>query len=217
MCSQRGRRILPRLDASGAMASARAAQTPLRAGKEPHIFLLPKFCSTKGSSSRQASSNIHGENSEKTQRVSLQSGSTVITERFSGVAKSGDSSVRMTQVRKRHFLRHLYIKINILPRQARDKHRENSKKDSVFSQCMRVLYSIQDAVSKNRLSFFIPNSHPKNDHFTETILPRQARDKHEGKHAKRGDHLLRSRISSGRRPSRAKRRQPGAKTPILRH
>jgi hypothetical protein len=101
--------------------------------------------------------------------------------------------------------------MNILPRQARDKHRKNSKKKAVFSQCMRVLYSIQDAVSKNRLSFFIPNSHPKNDHFTETILPRQARDKHEGKHSKRGDHLLRSRISSGRRPSRAKRRQPGAK------
>jgi hypothetical protein len=36
------------------------------------------------------------------------------------------------QVRKRHFLSHLYIKINILPRQARDKHRENSKKDAVF-------------------------------------------------------------------------------------
>jgi hypothetical protein len=31
------------------------------------------------------------------------------------------------------FLRHLYIKTNILPRQARDKHRENSKKDAV--QC----------------------------------------------------------------------------------
>jgi hypothetical protein len=32
------------------------------------------------------------------------------------------------KVRKRHFLRHLYIKVIILPRQARDKHRENSKK-----------------------------------------------------------------------------------------
>ena len=31
-------------------------------------------------------------------------------------------------MRKRHFLRHLYIKCIILPRQARDKHRENSKK-----------------------------------------------------------------------------------------
>jgi hypothetical protein len=34
----------------------------------------------------------------------------------------------VAQVRKRHFLRHLYIKCIILPRQARDKHRENSKK-----------------------------------------------------------------------------------------
>eukprot|EP01046_Picozoa_sp_COSAG06_P066339 COSAG06_NODE_16692_length_986_cov_1.705750_1_plen_203_part_00 len=33
---------------------------------------------------------------------------------------------------KRHFLSHLYIKTNILPRQARDKHRENSKKSGVF-------------------------------------------------------------------------------------
>eukprot|EP01046_Picozoa_sp_COSAG06_P034079 COSAG06_NODE_3534_length_5216_cov_183.913655_6_plen_233_part_00 len=32
------------------------------------------------------------------------------------------------QVRKRHFLGHLYIKCIILPRQARDEHRENSKK-----------------------------------------------------------------------------------------
>jgi hypothetical protein len=31
-------------------------------------------------------------------------------------------------VRKRHFLRHFYINAIILPRQARDKHRENSKK-----------------------------------------------------------------------------------------
>jgi hypothetical protein len=34
----------------------------------------------------------------------------------------------LSKVRKRHFLRHLYIKCIILPRQARDKHRENSKK-----------------------------------------------------------------------------------------
>jgi hypothetical protein len=32
------------------------------------------------------------------------------------------------------FFRHLYIKTNILPRQARDKHRENSKKEAVLSQ-----------------------------------------------------------------------------------
>jgi gluconate kinase len=33
-----------------------------------------------------------------------------------------------SQASKRHFLRHLYIKCIILPRQARDDHRENSKK-----------------------------------------------------------------------------------------
>jgi hypothetical protein len=37
------------------------------------------------------------------------------------------SPARRPPVRKRHFLSHLYIKINILPRQARDNHRENSK------------------------------------------------------------------------------------------
>jgi hypothetical protein len=35
-------------------------------------------------------------------------------------------------VRKRVFLRHLYIKCIILPRQARDKHREISKKGRRF-------------------------------------------------------------------------------------
>jgi hypothetical protein len=35
-------------------------------------------------------------------------------------------------VRKRHFLRHLYIKINILPRQARDEHRESTQKKCRF-------------------------------------------------------------------------------------
>ena len=39
-----------------------------------------------------------------------------------------------SQDRKRHFLRHLYIKCMILPRQARDKHRENRKRktENVF-------------------------------------------------------------------------------------
>eukprot|EP01046_Picozoa_sp_COSAG06_P006650 COSAG06_NODE_314_length_17706_cov_366.601940_9_plen_81_part_00 len=32
------------------------------------------------------------------------------------------------------FLRHLYIKMIILPRQARDKHRKNSKKSAVSSR-----------------------------------------------------------------------------------
>jgi hypothetical protein len=34
-------------------------------------------------------------------------------------------------VKKRHFLRHLHIKCIILPRQARDKHRENSQQSGV--------------------------------------------------------------------------------------
>jgi hypothetical protein len=37
-------------------------------------------------------------------------------------------------VRKTAFLSNLYIKTNILPRQARDEHRENSKKSAVFPQ-----------------------------------------------------------------------------------
>ena len=48
----------------------------------------------------------------------------------SGIAILLFTSTRtiIIQVRKRHFLRHLYIKCIILPRQARDEHRENSKK-----------------------------------------------------------------------------------------
>jgi hypothetical protein len=38
------------------------------------------------------------------------------------------------EVRKRSFLSHLYIKTIILPRQARDKHRETLKKMAVFLQ-----------------------------------------------------------------------------------
>jgi len=41
-----------------------------------------------------------------------------------GINLSGNKTV---------FLSHLYIKTNILPRQARDKHRENSKKEAVFT------------------------------------------------------------------------------------
>ena len=38
----------------------------------------------------------------------------------------------VARVKKRLFLRHLYLKCVILPRQARDKHRENSKKEWRF-------------------------------------------------------------------------------------
>jgi hypothetical protein len=45
-------------------------------------------------------------------------------------------------VRKTYFLRHLYIKTIILPRQARDKHRESTQKRVTFfagRTCERVL------------------------------------------------------------------------------
>jgi hypothetical protein len=53
--------------------------------------------------------------------------------------RTQDASVyidyRVTTVMKRALLRcHLYIKCIILPKQARDKHRENSKKDIAFLQ-----------------------------------------------------------------------------------
>jgi hypothetical protein len=40
---------------------------------------------------------------------------------------------------KTGFLRHLFIKMLILPRQARDKHRENSKKPVLSKTCSAVL------------------------------------------------------------------------------
>eukprot|EP01046_Picozoa_sp_COSAG06_P057580 COSAG06_NODE_11271_length_1534_cov_49.620209_1_plen_231_part_00 len=53
-----------------------------------------------------------------------------------GQSSAGGSSSRgpctTAHLRKTAFLSHLYIKTIILPRQARDKHRENSKKDAVF-------------------------------------------------------------------------------------
>eukprot|EP01046_Picozoa_sp_COSAG06_P027978 COSAG06_NODE_2497_length_6757_cov_80.480625_5_plen_119_part_00 len=39
-----------------------------------------------------------------------------------------DDAASNDQVRKTHFLSHLYIKTIILPRQARDKHKKSSKK-----------------------------------------------------------------------------------------
>jgi hypothetical protein len=47
-------------------------------------------------------------------------------------ASKAENRRRDIHLRKTAFLSHLYIKTIILPRQARDKHRENSKKDAVF-------------------------------------------------------------------------------------
>jgi hypothetical protein len=51
---------------------------------------------------------------------------------------------RRSCLRKTAFLSHLYIKTNTLPRQARDKHRENSKKDAVFpTECLHQTIRLQ--------------------------------------------------------------------------
>jgi hypothetical protein len=59
--------------------------------------------------------------------------------RITRLSRRCDATVRGVRVeadehilRKPAFLSHLCIKTIILPRQARDKHRENSKKDAVF-------------------------------------------------------------------------------------
>jgi hypothetical protein len=46
-----------------------------------------------------------------------------------------NSKVDDAQVRKRRFLSRLYTNAIILPRQARDKHRENSKKGRFLAGC----------------------------------------------------------------------------------
>ena len=55
-----------------------------------------------------------------------------------------------TQVEKTVFLRHLYIKIIILPRQARDKHRENSKKETVLLQIASIMQKQSELMDRNK-------------------------------------------------------------------
>ena len=56
------------------------------------------------------------------------------------VAYSSASSVNAPPAKNGSFLRcHLYIKSIILPRQARDKHWENSKKDAVFRTVLSLI------------------------------------------------------------------------------
>jgi hypothetical protein len=77
---------------------------------------------------------------------------------------------RQTACEKTAFLSHLYIKTNILPRQARDKHRENSKKMPFF---LGFLAMDQQGVFEVRKRSF--QSHLCVNAFA---LPRQARDEH---------------------------------------
>ena len=53
------------------------------------------------------------------------------------------TSCTILPLRKTAFLSHLYIKTNILPRQARDKHRENSKKDAVFRTAQASRWAVR--------------------------------------------------------------------------
>ena len=61
-------------------------------------------------------------------------------------------------MRKRHFLSTFYVKIIILPRQARDKHREKSKK------CR----SLAGAAAVRKTPLFLRTFLYKNDHFAKT-------------------------------------------------
>jgi hypothetical protein len=99
-----------------------------------------------------------------------------------------DGEVVAVSVRKRHFLRcHLYIKCIILPRQARDKHRESTQKSAVFSQ-----YTLWDG-HKVPAPHYKPPTGPVSQGYSHVVrgtpfgarfyvnalnLPRQARDKH---------------------------------------
>jgi hypothetical protein len=61
----------------------------------------------------------------------------------------------MMQVRKRRFLRHLYIKVIFLPRQARDNHRENTQKKAVLSKASGIHTTRPQAGARKTAPFFL--------------------------------------------------------------
>ena len=99
----------------------------------------------------------------------------------------GAASVAIDRCEKRHFFSHLYIKCIILPRQARDKHRENSIKcrflppslstDISFFLYGKLLFNLpmfrglgQEVLSQVRTRAIL--------YYNPKISARQARDKH---------------------------------------
>jgi hypothetical protein len=68
---------------------------------------------------------------------------------------------------KTAFLRHLYIKIIFLPRQARDKHRKNSKKSPFSRSCPQ-----RAAITGKQTELFCPLSQ-NDDRFTKPGLGRR--------------------------------------------
>jgi hypothetical protein len=81
----------------------------------------------------------------------------------------------LSEVSKRHLLSHFYIKMIILPRQARDKHRESTQKSAVFFQLVDRPRQRHRGCEK-RISRAIFTYHIENPPIK---LPRQVRDKQE--------------------------------------
>jgi hypothetical protein len=80
---------------------------------------------------------------------------------------------------KTALLRHLYIKCIILPRQARDKHRENSKKEAVLSQFTRFFAAGFKADQLTTFALVRRKRRFWRHVILQTkYLPRQAWDKH---------------------------------------
>jgi hypothetical protein len=102
-------------------------------------------------------------------------------------------------VRKRLFLSHLYINVIVLPRQARDKHRESTQKQAaVFSGPHRPaavggLRSDPKMVDRCEKRHFLSHLYIKC-----IFLPRQARDKHR-ENSKKSGVLCRQQLAQGGR------------------
>ena len=108
-----------------------------RPGQKPVLFV--RFYTKMIILPRQAR-NKHRENSTKT---------TVVLQCESSRACTAAAECKgCYRCEQRHFLRHLYIKCIFLPRQARDKHGENSKQSGVFLRSWRPTGNASSAPSR---------------------------------------------------------------------
>jgi hypothetical protein len=130
--------LASRISCRGSTCSRRRRGTPFRQeeNKGP-FFLLSAPCSAA------VTRNTHDESFAKPGSGPLQKHELKDDCRILLV----QVAVQRAWARKRHFFRHLYIKCIILPRQARDKHRENSKKVP-FSQARLLLWWAGAAAEK---------------------------------------------------------------------
>ena len=107
---------------------------------------------------------------------------------------------------------HLYIKPNILPRQARDKHRETTqkKRPAFHAPQSSSLRTVRRIISSAAWTFRDLRVWSRQDKpvfpptfWIETIiLPKQARDKHRENSPKKSTVFFRSRKASSRRAAR---------------